>query len=67
MTPHQIILQMKYARIIALVAKHANIPIAQAMDAFYLSETFQVMKHSDLYTMSDEYLAEDVRRELTDK
>lgn len=64
MTPRQIILQMKYARIIALIAERQGITIEEAMEAFYNSETFYVMRHSDLFTMSDCYLAEDVRAEM---
>lgn len=39
--------------------------VAQTMDVFYNSQTFKRMTDSasDLYTMSDKYLAEDVCRE----
>lgn len=63
-TADHIILMIKYSRIIALIAERQGITIEEAMEAFYNSETFYVMRHSDLFTMSDCYLAEDVRAEM---
>lgn len=65
MTTRQTILQMKYARIIALVAERLHIGLDSALDRFYNSKTFQIMTSPgcDLHTMSDRYLADDICRE----
>lgn len=63
--PREIIFQMKYSRIIGLMAKKLGVSREKAMDLFYTSETFAALRDPgcDLYVMSDEYLAEDVCRE----
>ena len=59
------LLQMKYARIIALIAKRAGIDSEKAMDMFYNSKTYMFMSQgiSDFHCLSDNYLAEEVLRE----
>lgn len=59
------LLQMKYARIIALIAKRADIDSEKAMDMFYNSKTYMFMSQgiSDFHCLSDNYLAEEVLRE----
>lgn len=66
MTANRTILQMKYARIIALVAETKHISIEEAMDYFYHSTTFKLISGgiSDMHTMSDKYLAEDISMEI---
>lgn len=61
MTTNQILLQMKFARIIELIAQRQNISVPEAMDRFYHSTTFQLINNgvSDLHCNSDEYLAEE--------
>lgn len=56
------LLQMKYARIIALIAKRAGIDSEKAMDMFYNSKTYMFMSQgiSDFHCLSDNYLAEEV-------
>lgn len=66
MTADRTILRMKYARIIALVATMRQCSVENAMELFYTSRTFKEISEglSDLYTMSDKYLAEEIIREL---
>lgn len=65
----QTILQMKYARIIAALAKMMNIDESTAMDIFYNSDTMQLISDgvADLHCRSDFYLAEEIIREYTEK
>lgn len=69
MTANQTILQMKYARIIALVAEMKHISLEEAMDIFYHSTTFKLISEgiSDMHTMSDKYLAEEICIEIDNK
>lgn len=61
-----IILQMKYARIIVLLSQMLDITVEEAMSIFYNSKTFEIISNDecDMYTMSDKYLAEEVRMEI---
>ena len=60
-----ILLQKKYARIIACFAKQQGISLDEALDLFYRSEVYQLMREgiSDMHCMSDLYLAEELRLE----
>ena len=60
------LLQRKYARIIRLVAEHKGLPYEQALDLFYRSKTFELASEgvADMHCLSDEYLAEEVEREI---
>lgn len=60
----QVILQMKYARIIDAMARRANISREAAMERFYNSDTMQLIQDgiADLHCRSDLYLAEEVLR-----
>lgn len=59
------LLQMKYARIISLLAKKADIDEEKAMEMFYKSNTYILMSKgiSDFHCMSDAYLAEEIMLE----
>ena len=59
------ILQMKYARIITLVAEQLNIDEEKAMEIFYNSKTYMLMSKgiSDFHCLSDAYLAEEIMLE----
>lgn len=59
------LLQMKYARIVNLFAKQAGISLDDALAFFYRSDLYQLVRAgvSDMHCMSDDYLAEDLRRE----
>ncbi len=63
------ILQMKYARIIAAIAKMMHIDEAAAMDIFYNSDTMQLINDgvADLHCRSDLYLAEEIIREYKER
>ena len=69
MTANPILLQRKYARVIELFAEKANISTRAALDFFYRSEEYDMMRRgvSDLHCMSDDYLAEDLLEEWTEK
>ena len=61
------LLQRKYARIIRLIAEHMGVPNEQAFDLFYRSKTFELISDgvADMHCLSDEYLAEEVEREIS--
>lgn len=63
------LLQRKYARIIRLVAERKGLPYEQAFDIFYRSKTFELISEgvADMHCLSDEYLAEEVEREIEGK
>lgn len=65
-TGKQIVLQAKYARIIALLASKENISLDQAMERFYDSDVFRLIQDgvADLHCRSDQYLADEVSREV---
>lgn len=65
MNAEPLILQMKYADVVSLFAKQAGISLDVALQFFYHSMLYQLMKDgvSDMHCMSDAYLAEDLQRE----
>lgn len=65
MTANQIQLQKKYARIVELFAKSANISMEDALEFFYKSSVYKLVKEgvSDMHCMSDGYIAEDLQNE----
>lgn len=69
MNANAILLQMKYARVVSLFAKQAEISLDDALGFFYHSDLYQLVKNgvSDMHCMSDDYLAEDLRREYQEK
>lgn len=60
MTANPVLLQKKYARVIQLFSQQKNIEIDEAMNFFYHSKTYDLMKNgiSDMHCMSDKYLAQ---------
>lgn len=56
---------MKYARIISLLAKKADVDEEKAMEMFYKSNTYMLMSKgiSDFHCMSDAYLVEEIMLE----
>ena len=60
-----ILLQKKYARVIECFVKQQGISLDEALDLFYRSEVYQLMREgvSDMHCMSDLYLAEELRLE----
>jgi hypothetical protein len=65
MTADKTLLQMKYARIIALLAERMSIDEEKAMEMFYNSNTYMLMSKgiSDFHCLSDAYLAEEIMLE----
>lgn len=69
MKANPILLQKKYARIIECFAKQQGISLNEALDLFYRSEVYQLMRDgvSDMHCMSDLYLAEELRLEYEER
>ena len=69
MTANLILLQKKYARVVEYFAKQQNISLDAALDFFYHSETYQLIRDgiSDMHCMSDAYLAEELEQEYKAK
>lgn len=64
----RILRDMKYARIIDLIAEKQHIPLEEAMDMLYSSTLFELIDDgtADLICRSDIYLAEEIIR-MNDK
>lgn len=60
----RILRDMKYARIIGLIAKKQQLPPEKAMDILYSSPLFEIIDDgtADLICRSDLYLAEEILR-----
>lgn len=60
----RILRDMKYARIIELIAQQQNIPREKAMDILYSSPIFEIIDDgtADLICRSDLYLASEILR-----
>lgn len=69
MKANPILLQKKYARIMECFAKQQGISLDEALDLFYRSEVYQLMRDgvSDMHCMSDLYLAEELRLEYEER
>lgn len=69
MMANPILLQKKYARVIKCFAKQQGISLDEALDLFYRSEVYQLMREgvSDMHCMSDLYLAEELRLEYEER
>ena len=62
MNANPILLQKKYSRIISLFAGNTNITRSAALEIFYQSSLYQLIRDgvSDMHCMSDAYLAEEL-------
>lgn len=69
MMANPILLQKKYARVIECFAKKQGISLDEALDLFYRSEVYQLMREgvSDMHCMSNLYLAEELRLEYEER
>lgn len=69
MTANPVLLQKKYSRVVALFAAKMEITLSDALDFFYHSLTYRLMSNgiSDMHCMSDDYLAEELCGEYTDR
>ena len=65
MNAHPVLLQKKYARIIAGFAEKEKMSLENALDFFYKSELYQLISQgiSDMHCMSDDYLTEELKAE----
>lgn len=65
MNADPVLLQMKYSRIVALLAKRKNISLMDALTIFYHSQLYQLVSEgiSDMHCMSDEYLVQELMME----
>lgn len=65
MEANRIILDMKYARIIEILAQRLHITREEAMDIFYNSPVFELIDKgvADLHCRSDHYLADEIIKE----
>ncbi len=66
---NETLLQMKYARVITLLAKTLNVSQEKALDLFYTSDTYLHLSNLDchLHNMSDAYLVDELMLELQQK
>ncbi len=69
MNANPILLQKKYARVVELFAKENSVSLEQALDFFYRSELYKLMRDgvSDMHCMSDEYLVQELEEECKNK
>lgn len=69
MEANKTILQMKYARIVALFAERSGLSLEDALAFFYDSDTYKLVSEgvADLHCRSDEYLADELLLELREK
>ena len=63
------ILQMKYARIVAIFAKQSGLTLEDALSFFYASDTYKLISEgvADMHCRSDEYLADEMTIEYKEK
>ncbi len=69
MNANPILLQKKYSRVIECFAKRQGISLDAALDFFYRSEVYPLIRDgvSDIHCMSDAYLAEELEQEYSQK
>ena len=68
MTANPILLQKKYSRVIECFAKQQGFSLDTALDFFYHSEVYQLIRDgvSDMHCMIDAYLAEELEQEFAE-
>lgn len=66
---NETLLQMKYARIISMLAKTLDISEERALELFYTSDTYGYLsrKMYHLHNMSDAYLVDELILEMQSK
>ena len=69
MKANKTILQMKYARIVAVFAKESGMSLEDALSFFYASDTYKLISEgvADMHCRSDEYLADELLLEYHEK
>lgn len=65
----QIIMDIKFAEIIDAFSKRYNVPLEEATNLFYKSDTMELIEKgvADLHCRSDIYLADELELELREK
>ena len=63
------LLQMKYARVVAMFAEQQRLSVEEALDFFYHSETYQELREgiADLHCRSDQYVTDELAAEYHDR
>lgn len=63
---NETLLQMKFARVVSLLAERLHITDDRALDLFYCSDTYRYLsqKKFHLHNMSDAYLVDEIILEL---
>ena len=69
MNANPILLRKKYSRVIECFAGKAGISLNRALDFFYRSEVYRLVRDgvSDMHCMSDEYLADESKTVYQEK
>lgn len=69
MEANKTILQMKYARIVAIFARETQLTLEDALSFFYDSDTYKLISEgvADLHCRSDEYLARELVMEFDEQ
>lgn len=66
MEANSVLLQKKYARIVALFAEQMQLTLNEALEFFYRSETYQELRDgiADLHCRSDQYIVDELKLEF---
>ena len=66
MEANSVLLQKKYARIVALFAEQMQLTLNDALEFFYRSETYQELCNgiADLQCRSDQYIVDELKLEF---
>ena len=66
MEANSVLLQKKYARIVALFAEQMQLTLDEALEFFYRSETYQDLRDgiADLHCRSDQYIVDELKLEF---
>ncbi|MEI3037447.1 MAG: DUF3791 domain-containing protein [Victivallales bacterium] len=66
MEANSVLLQKKYARIVALFAEQMQVTLDAALEFFYRSETYQELRDgiADLHCRSDQYIVDELKLEF---
>ena len=66
MEANSVLLQKKYARIVALFAEQMQLTLDDALEFFYRSETYQELRDgiADLHCRSDQYIVDELKLEF---
>ena len=68
MRAHPVLLQKKYARIITLLAERLSVTTIRALEVFYHSDTYELMREgvADMHCRSELDLVDEILDELQD-